>query len=651
MSFVATLQKDLPMGRRKFFSSGHKLLWLALVLSISLCDRAAFASPLSQLAASLQPGQFAELTGMSGFNNGNILIPSASSCTAGDYITEYANKAVWNTIAKQFQFVGSPHGNCGVINMVIYNETSNAWSVGPQPTGIVQPQHSYDHNTIDPATGTMYWRQYNSLNFYRLTNGGGSWSRIASPSMSYQCCNTLEYFPNMGRLIYVDGNFGGWAYNPGTNSWTQLFRGSENDGTALPQYPMSGYTNFAEYSKLGFLVFGGGSNIYKMDSSGAVSTIASAPFGNVNVGTGSTCCSIAADPVTGDIVVIDGSRRVWKLNPSSGSWTDTGIVAPTFFGAAAGTGESLISAPISDYGVIMYVKCDDSSSCKVYLYKHTTSTSGGGTPPADTQAPTTPANPAATVASSSQINLSWTASTDNVGVTGYLVERCQGSGCSSFSQVAIPSGTTFNNTGLSASTSYSYRVRAADAAGNLSGYSTVTSATTQASVTTPPTDTQAPTAPTNPLATVVSSSQITLNWTASTDNVGVTGYRVERCQGSGCSNFAQITTSPGTTFTDAGLSASTSYSYRVRATDAVGNLSGYSTVASATTQASATTTPSGGTTTNIDPDFATRCAAPGVIRCFGFDDDSFLVFTGLGTSSQGVALRSKLRLHTHRWNL
>jgi hypothetical protein len=76
--------------------------------------------------------------------------------------------------------------------------------------------------------------------------------------------------------------------------------------------------------------------------------------------------------------------------------------------------------------------------------------------------------------------LSWTASTDNVGVTGYRVERCQGAGCSNFAQVGTPSGTTFNNTGLTAGTSYSYRVRAADAAGNLSGYSNAASATTQA---------------------------------------------------------------------------------------------------------------------------------------------------------------------------
>ena len=199
--------------------------------------------------------------------------------------------------------------------------------------------------------------------------------------------------------------------------------------------------------------------------------------------------------------------------------------------------------------------------------------------PPDTTPPSVPSAPAAVAVSQAQINFSWTASTDNVGVTGYRVERCQGAGCASFVQVATPAGPTFNDSGLSADTSYSYRVRAADAAGNLSGYSSTVSAAT------PPAapDTTPPSAPAGLTATAVSNSQINLSWTASTDNVGVTGYHVERCQGEGCANFAQVGTATGTTFNNPGLTVSTSYSYRVRAADAAGNLSGYSNVASAAT--------------------------------------------------------------------
>lgn len=97
-----------------------------------------------------------------------------------------------------------------------------------------------------------------------------------------------------------------------------------------------------------------------------------------------------------------------------------------------------------------------------------------------------------------------------------------------------------------------------------------------------------PSAPGNLIATATSTTQISLTWSASTDNVGVTGYRVERCQGAGCSNFVQIATPAGTSFGDSGLIPGTTYQYRVRAADAAGNLSAYSTVANSATQADTT---------------------------------------------------------------
>lgn len=99
----------------------------------------------------------------------------------------------------------------------------------------------------------------------------------------------------------------------------------------------------------------------------------------------------------------------------------------------------------------------------------------------------------------------------------------------------------------------------------------------------PTTDTTPPSVPGSLTATVASSSQINLSWGAATDNVGVTGYLIERCQGAGCSNFAEINTATGTTYSDGGLGALSAYSYRVRARDAADNRGGYSNTASATT--------------------------------------------------------------------
>src|SRR5581483_11143665 len=103
----------------------------------------------------------------------------------------------------------------------------------------------------------------------------------------------------------------------------------------------------------------------------------------------------------------------------------------------------------------------------------------GGTACGDTQAPTAPSNLNATRMSTSQINLSWTASTDNIGVDHYLVERK--SGTSPYSEIITlsPTMTTYSDTNnITAGTVYVYRVRAFDAAGNASDYSTSSLATT-----------------------------------------------------------------------------------------------------------------------------------------------------------------------------
>ncbi len=321
----------------------------------------------------------------------------------------------------------------------------------------------------------------------------------------------------------------------------------------------------------------------------------------------------------------------------------------------------------------------------------------------DTQAPSVPTNLNATAVSSSQIDLTWTASTDNVGVTGYTIFR-NGSPI-----VPNVTTTTFQDTGLASSTSYTYTVLAFDAAGNNSSQSAEDSATTLANLanladsatyfadsenftangpasglwdtltTTPGTvstsgsfwveydlgqlydlsqsrffgdadgtwvsdtynlkvksaagdaytsiitgadafanqwletsftgtqarfvrlevfggsgaqalefevygtvatgDTQAPSVPTNLNATAVSSSQIDLTWTASTDNVGVTGYTIFR---NGSPIVPNVTT---TTFQDTGRDSSTPYTYTVLAFDAAGNNSPQSAADSATTLA------------------------------------------------------------------
>jgi mannan endo-1,4-beta-mannosidase len=102
---------------------------------------------------------------------------------------------------------------------------------------------------------------------------------------------------------------------------------------------------------------------------------------------------------------------------------------------------------------------------------------GGGT--VDTQAPTTPGTPATSGVTASGVTLNWTASTDNVGVTGYEIYRASGASGGTFALVGTSAGTTFTNTGLSAATIYRYNVRARDAAPNFSASSGTVAVTTQ----------------------------------------------------------------------------------------------------------------------------------------------------------------------------
>jgi serine protease AprX len=197
----------------------------------------------------------------------------------------------------------------------------------------------------------------------------------------------------------------------------------------------------------------------------------------------------------------------------------------------------------------------------------------GGTP-VTPQVPAAPSGLAAAAASSSQINLGWTDNANNED--GFKIERCTGSGCTNFAQIAAvgANATSYSDTGLTANTTYSYRIRAYNTGGD-SAYSNTASATTPAA-------SQPPAAPSGLTATAVSRSQINLGWTDNSSNED--GFKIERCTGSSCTNFTQIATVGAnvTSYSNTGLSSGTYYRYRVRAYNAAGN-SAYSNIARART--------------------------------------------------------------------
>lgn len=210
--------------------------------------------------------------------------------------------------------------------------------------------------------------------------------------------------------------------------------------------------------------------------------------------------------------------------------------------------------------------------------------------PADTTPPSMPANLSGTAVSETQINLSWSPSTDNVGVLGYQVTRSTAGSTFTFTTT----GTAVFDPGLTAWTTYGYAVRAYDASGNYSAYSNQISMKTL--------DQTAPVWPVGSIVTAttaagtVGASQINLTWSQATDNAVVAGYTVWRSSDN--ISFAEIASVAGatnTSYASTGLQPSLTYYYYIIAFDGAGNNSVASVKANATTTADTTppSTPTG----------------------------------------------------------
>jgi hypothetical protein len=154
--------------------------------------------------------------------------------------------------------------------------------------------------------------------------------------------------------------------------------------------------------------------------------------------------------ITVDMSNLSGSATAWWYDPTNAIYT------------------AIAGSPFANTGTLQFTPPGNNGAGNGdwVLVLQASANSG------DTQAPTVPAGLTATAISSSQINLSWTASGDNVGVTGYLVFRNN-------VQIATTALTSYSDTGLTSSTSDTYTVEAFDAAGNVSAASSPATATTQ----------------------------------------------------------------------------------------------------------------------------------------------------------------------------
>ena len=294
-----------------------------------------------------------------------------------------------------------------------------------------------------------------------------------------------------------------------------------------------------------------------------------------------------------------GSTNQIASGLTSASYADTGLATATTY-----------------YYVVEAADGDGSSAASAQGSGTTTGTGTCGAVPA------APTGLAATAMSSSAISLTWGAVTPpaNCTISSYTVYGGTTQNPTTVIAGGV-TGTSYTNTGLAASTTYYYVVKAVDADGT-SAASTQAQATTGAA-----SCTAIPSAPTGLTATPSSSSVIGLSWSAVTPppNCSISSYSV---YGSTTSGFTPgsgnllSSSVTGTTYSNTGLSSSTTYYYKVEATDADGT-------SAASAQATATTLPISGSGVSINAGGAAVSNVGGGDNAFVADED----FTGGGTYS------------------
>ena len=190
----------------------------------------------------------------------------------------------------------------------------------------------------------------------------------------------------------------------------------------------------------------------------------------------------------------------------------------------------------------------------------------------DREAPSVPANIAASAITVTTLTLTWDPATDNVAVLNYEVEQRLSVGPGAWGWIATVAHptVTVGVTGLTEITSYDFRVRAVDTAGNQSAWSTLSNAVTA--------DVTAPTVPGNLAASVTSGTTLTLSWDASTDDVAVTEYEVQQRLARGVNgDYVTVATvaAPTVSLAVTGLTLAERYRFRVLARDSSGNVSAW----------------------------------------------------------------------------
>jgi hypothetical protein len=343
-------------------------------------------STLHTAATNLAAGSWVELS------TTNIVTALGGTSGASGFTFGYTDQMVWDHVGHKGYFIGSDHAACdtGSPRFVQFDEATNTWSIlsspGWFPTNLCSggtAMHGYHHTAIDWIGRKLYHRPYNNMTVQSYNLTSGTWSALttigigsgASQIGYNSCCVGLSFLPWMGShgwLLYHSAENGAngttLRWDPNAATWSTPTGWNESMTTGDPH-------NIVECAIVSRTCIMGGGNgnadVWRVTARETI-TAGTDAFQSYGINTSIT----THDPVTGKFLFLWGPSTWREYDAVANSWTTMGgtasvLSAPNHTGGNPVHG--VVAMPLYDYGVIMFPKCVSSSSCTVWLYRHTAS--------------------------------------------------------------------------------------------------------------------------------------------------------------------------------------------------------------------------------------------------------------------------------------
>ena len=304
--------------------------------------------PLQELATAMKPASWAELE-TDGFEASEILVKPWMN------ILVETEEAMWDPVRRQLHVLG--YTTQDEAGHFVYDEHTNAWERRKTPKAQSWFGPGYDHIAFDPAAQALFFRQHNHDLVHQLDVRTGTWSVLPRMPANPAEIGALEYFPEMGGLVFAGGGTV-YLYRFRSKRWEVLAQGLEVG-------PSDAVTEYDPVHKV-MLIGGGKGNraLFRLDPSGMIVKLREAP-----VALGLKDALIVTEPASGKLLVMTrpGGKKFYEYEVLSDRWTEMKL--PPFAVMLDTRRAYTTAAPISRWGVVMYLVADENES-HVYLYRH-----------------------------------------------------------------------------------------------------------------------------------------------------------------------------------------------------------------------------------------------------------------------------------------